>query len=197
MYNILLLNNHDSFTWNLVELLRGIGKINIIIRIPEELHEVDLHGFDKIIFSPGPGLPDEQPGMYHLLKGVEDLWMNHGKKVDILGVCLGMQAIACFYGGSLYNLPSVVHGQPGRLRICVPGHPLFSGIPQGCEVGLYHSWAVNQATLPGCLETLAVSANEIIMALSHKVLPIMGVQFHPESIMTPEGRRMMQNWLNM
>jgi anthranilate synthase/aminodeoxychorismate synthase-like glutamine amidotransferase len=113
----------------------------------------------------------------------------------ILGVCLGMQAIAVHFGGSLINLPAVVHGQPRKLQILKPEHPLFNGIPYGSEVGLYHSWAVDPATLPECLEILAVTAEGIIMALAHKTLPICGVQFHPESIMTKEGMRMMGNWM--
>jgi anthranilate synthase/aminodeoxychorismate synthase-like glutamine amidotransferase len=192
---ILLLDNHDSFTWNLVELLRRTGKVNINIITPEQVDIRTLPWNDQIIFSPGPGLPQEQPAMFDILREVERIWNEGGKIIPVLGVCLGMQAIAVHFGGSLYNLRSVVHGQPGKLKILCPTHPLFRGIPAECEVGRYHSWAVEPATLPGCLETLAVTQDGAIMALAHKTLPICGVQFHPESIMTPFGKEMIENWL--
>lgn len=192
--SVLLLNNHDSFTWNLVELLRRTGKININIITPEQLHTDELEQYDHIIFSPGPGLPGEQPAMFDILNTVEHLWNDGGKKISVFGVCLGMQAIAMYFGGSLFNLPSVVHGQPRKLTIARPDHPLFRGIPGGSPVGLYHSWAVDPPTLPGCLEILATDSGDTIMAITHKTLPIAGVQFHPESIMTPCGTLIMQNW---
>jgi anthranilate synthase/aminodeoxychorismate synthase-like glutamine amidotransferase len=192
--SVLLLNNHDSFTWNLFELLRRIGKINIKIVTPEKLRISDLAKYNQIIFSPGPGLPHEQPAMFDVLQAVEKLMRHRAAKISVFGVCLGMQAIAQYFGGKLVNLPRVVHGQPRKLTILRPDHPFFSGIPEGSEVGLYHSWAVDPATLPECLEILAITQNGTIMALAHKTLPIAGVQFHPESIMTPLGTRMMQNW---
>ncbi|MEI7896148.1 MAG: aminodeoxychorismate/anthranilate synthase component II [bacterium] len=196
MPQILLLDNHDSFTWNLVELLRSIGKVNVNIITPEQLIINDLEHYDRIIFSPGPGLPDEQPAMFDILTTVEKLHNNGSKAIPVLGVCLGLQAIAVHFGGTLLNLPSVVHGQPRKLNILNPEHPLFTGIPVNCEAGLYHSWAVDPETLPLCLETLATSADGTIMALAHKTLPVTGVQFHPESIMTPNGRQMVGNWLS-
>jgi anthranilate synthase/aminodeoxychorismate synthase-like glutamine amidotransferase len=195
MLSLLLLDNHDSFTWNLVELLRKTCKININILTPEQLQISKLEQFDRIIFSPGPGLPEEQPAMFHILTAVEDLWYSGGKIIPVFGVCLGHQAIALHFGGTLFNLPAVVHGQPGKLKIVNPNHPLFRGIPGESEVGLYHSWAVDPSTLPGCLEILATRSNGSIMALAHKTLPITGVQFHPESIMTPLGTKIIQNWL--
>ena len=192
---LLLLNNHDSFTWNLVELLRRNGKVNANILTPEQLNISELPFYDRIIFSPGPGLPYEQPVMFDILKTVECLWNEDRKKIPVFGVCLGMQAIAIYSGGSLFNLPSVVHGQPRKLKLLRPNHPLFSGIPDECEVGLYHSWAVENVTLPGCLEPLAITHDGTIMALAHNTLPVCGVQFHPESIMTSHGQQMLNNWL--
>jgi anthranilate synthase component II len=195
MMSLLLLDNHDSFTWNLVELLRSSGKYTVKIVTPEAYGAGMIFGYDRVIFSPGPGLPQEQPAMFDILTDAEMMYRESGRTVTVFGVCLGMQAIALHFGGSLVNLSSVVHGQPRTLKMVRAGHPLFSGIPDGCEVGLYHSWAVDPATLPGCLDVLAMTAEGTIMALAHKTLPVCGVQFHPESIMTPYGKKMMENWL--
>lgn len=193
---LLLLNNHDSFTWNLVELLRRTDKVSLKIVTPEQFKISGLDQFDLIMFSPGPGLPDEQPAMFEILRNVEELWNKGGKIIPVFGVCLGHQAIAIHFGGTLFNLPCVVHGQPRKLNILCPSHIVFKGILDECDVGLYHSWAVDPDTLPGCLETLAITHDGTIMALAHKTLPICGVQFHPESIMTPTGITMIKNWLN-
>jgi anthranilate/para-aminobenzoate synthase component II len=215
---LLLLNNHDSFTFNLAELLRSIGIEQFTIISSTELRLPMIESFDRIIFSPGPGLPEEQPAMFGILGEVEKFGVRgsrfevqgsrfgvqgSGFRVQgsrfgvrgILGVCLGMQAIAVYFGGSLINLPSVVHGQPRKLRIMQRDHFLFKGIPDGCDVGLYHSWAVDPETLPACLEILATAPDGTIMALAHKTLPVCGVQFHPESIMTVYGRRILENWV--
>ncbi len=194
---LLLLDNHDSFTWNLVELLRRLDKGNVIILKPEELKISDLRDFDRIIFSPGPGLPDEQRTMYDILDTLIH-WHNQGKgMIPVLGVCLGMQAIARYFGGSLRNLSVVNHGQSRKLSLQQPEHGLFSGIQEGTVIGLYHSWVIDQATLPDCLEILALSDDGLIMAIAHKNLPICGVQFHPESFITSEGKVILNNWLNM
>jgi anthranilate synthase/aminodeoxychorismate synthase-like glutamine amidotransferase len=193
---ILLLDNHDSFTWNLAELLRSIGKIDFRIITCGDFRPDMLNSFNRIIFSPGPGLPEEQPAMFSIL---HETLLSHERKEKapaIFGVCLGMQAIAIYFGARLINLPRVVHGQPRKLKIQCPDHPLFRGIPNDSPVGLYHSWAVDGTSMPGCLETLATTPNGTIMALTHQIFPIMGVQFHPESIMTPLGSQMIKNWLN-
>jgi para-aminobenzoate synthetase component 2 len=192
---ILLLDNHDSFTWNLAELLRVCSKVKVIIRTPEQLLMHELPDFNRIIFSPGPGLPHEQPGMFQILSWIEKQQDQYRRATPVFGVCLGMQAIATHFGGTLYNLPAVVHGQPRKLKILQQQHPLFAGVTLECEVGLYHSWAVQADNLPGCLEILATTGDGTVMALAHRTLPVLGVQFHPESIMTPGGRRMMENWL--
>jgi len=192
---LLLVDNHDSFTWNLVELLRRNSKVSFKIRMPEQLGMDEIDRFDRIIFSPGPGLPEEQPVMYEIIKKIVEIHTNNGKKIPVFGVCLGMQAIAQFFGGRLMNLPQVVHGQPRGLKIMKPEYCLFKGIPDNTPVGLYHSWAVDPSTLPESLKIIARSDDGTIMGLAHQLLPICGVQFHPESVMTPEGARMLKNWL--
>lgn len=192
---LLLVDNHDSFTWNLVELIRGNSKVSFKILMPEQLNIGEIDRFDRIIFSPGPGLPDEQPAMYEILKKIVDIRLYQRKSIPVFGVCLGMQAIAQFFGGRLMNLPQVVHGQPRGLKIMKPEYCLFKGIPDNTPVGLYHSWAVDPSTLPESLKIIARSDDGTIMGLAHQSLPICGVQFHPESVMTPEGARMLKNWL--
>ena len=192
---LLLLDNHDSFTWNLVELLRTCDKVNVKILTPEQFDPGETEMYDRIIFSPGPGLPDELPAMSVVLDAVEKLNTCGRRSIPVFGVCLGLQAIAIHFGASLYNLPTVVHGQPRKLILIQPGHPLFAGIPSESEVGLYHSWAVEPGSLPSCLETLATTPEGTVMALAHKTLPVWGVQFHPKSIMTPFGKQILHNWL--
>jgi anthranilate synthase/aminodeoxychorismate synthase-like glutamine amidotransferase len=192
---VLLLDNHDSFTWNLAELLRSTGNADFEIVSSTEFRISGISQYSHIIFSPGPGLPVEQPAMFSILDELETR-SNNGEAIpDVLGVCLGMQAIAIHFGGNLINLPSVVHGQPRKLQILQPHHHIFTGIPNESEVGLYHSWAVDPATLPQCLVKLANTDDGTIMALAHKTLPIVGVQFHPESVMTHDGKKMVENWL--
>ncbi len=193
--NILLLDNHDSFTWNLVELLRRTGKCTTIVRTPEEFNFSDLEDIDRIVFSPGPGLPAEHPLMAGILYALEEMAGQGRKPIPVLGVCLGMQAMAVHSGGTLLNLPEPSHGRPVKLNLLNPSHPLFRGIPDGSQAGLYHSWAVDPSALPSCFEPLAISSEGILMALAHRTLPFTGVQFHPESIMTPLGHRMVENWM--
>jgi anthranilate synthase component II len=188
MRSVLLLDNHDSFTHNLAELLRRNGKVRFIIRTPETLLPGEAQLADKIIFSPGPGLPEEQPLMADLLR-------QHGNTKAFLGVCLGFQAIVIHFGGRLFNLETVVHGQGKKIHIPQPPHPLFNGIPEITEAGLYHSWAAEKESLPECLTVTAFSEEGQVMAVAHKTADICGVQFHPESVMTPFGQKMMDNWL--
>ncbi len=187
MMKILILDNHDSFTYNLAELLRSLDKVTFNIYTPESLVLDHVGRYDKILFSPGPGLPDEQPVMFEVLE-------RFGQKKPVLGICLGFQAIAVYFGAHLYNLHRVVHGQSRTLNILRPEHYLFRQIPERTPVGLYHSWAVGEFPGPP-LVALAESDDGTLMALAHGQIDICGVQFHPESIMTPAGRRMMQNWI--
>lgn len=184
---ILLLDNHDSFTYNLAELLRRNGKADFSVFASDRISIREASGFDKIIFSPGPGLPEEQPAMFDLLREFAD-------KKPILGICLGMQAIAVFYGGELFNMHQVVHGQPKKLNIIRP-HYMFKDLLADDVVGLYHSWAVSEHSLPACLETTAYSEDGIIMGLCHRDLDVCGLQFHPESVITRSGQAMMDCWI--
>ena len=192
---LLLLDNHDSFTWNLVELLRRVGKDNVNIVIPEKLNISQLEHYGQIIFSPGPGLPEEQPAMFRILEYIEKHAREEHNPIPVLGVCLGMQAIAQYFGGKLFQKKEVIHGQPAKLNIIRSEHAFFRGIGQSTTVGLYHSWAVDRTSLPECLDILAETDDGTIMAITHKYFPICGVQFHPESIITYEGAKMMRNWL--
>lgn len=184
---ILLVDNFDSFTFNLAHYIEGLDCEVSVVRINEVSYE-DVLFFDKIVISPGPGLPHESE---LLMKFIETF---HDKK-PILGVCLGMQALGEFFGDKLINLNQVKHGVSGFIEI-IDHTTLFRGLKSEIEVGLYHSWAVelqeNSKFIP-----LAYSKEKILMAFQHETLPLFGVQFHPESIMTPSGKSVLFNFLSM
>jgi anthranilate synthase component 2 len=185
--NVLLLDNHDSFTWNLHHLLEPhVGRVDVVFNDAITVEEAAR--YDRIVLSPGPGLPAEAGIMPELLS---KLMPTH----PILGVCLGMQAMVEACGGTLFNQPAVRHGVALPCIPEEPCDPLFAGLPQRFPVGLYHSWAADPATLPSTLRITARSAEGIIMALRHTTFPSCGVQFHPESVMTPLGGWMISNWL--
>ena len=189
--NVLLFDNHDSFSWNLSHDLERAGASVEVVR-PEALKiEIDkaLEPFDAIVLSPGPGMPSEAPGLMVVLAVAVKLEM------PILGVCLGLQAIVEYFGGDLENMNEVLHGRVGVLQI-VENCDIFENINSGCEVGHYHSWCAVEASLPSDLSVLARSDSKTILAISHKTMPIVGLQFHPESILTANGRLMLKNWLN-
>ena len=188
MKSILLVDNHDSFTWNLAELLRQNRKITFNIIRPENLETGDIEKYDKVIFSPGPGLPDEFP----LMKSILGYYYT---RKPVLGVCLGHQAIGLFFGARLVHLDRVVHGQIRNLNITYPDHYLFREIGQNTEIGLYHSWTIESHGFPDSLEILGVSEEGHIMAMCHKVYDICGVKFHPESIITRQGKKLLDNWI--
>lgn len=183
-----MIDNHDSFTYNLAELLRNNGKISFNIITAEMLPQVTVSDYDGIIFSPGPGLPEEHPVMFEILEHYKQL-------KSILGICLGLQAMAVHFGGRLFNFEKVVHGHVKKIRIIKPEPKLFKGFPVEFEAGLYHSWAMSKDNFPDCLDNIAISENDIIMAITHKTFDVCGVQFHPESIMTPLGQRLINNWI--
>lgn len=190
MIRLLLLDNHDSFTYNLAELLRKSAKVTFEIHTATTLAGIDPQKFDKFLFSPGPGIPQEHPAIFELLT-------LYGTSKSFLGICLGLQAIALHYGGELFNLEQVVHGQVKRVRYEEENpHHLFRHIPNPFDVGLYHSWAVRKESLPADLRITALSEDGIIMGVTHKTYDVAGVQFHPESIMTPYGKQLLDNWLN-
>jgi anthranilate synthase component 2 len=184
---LLIVDNHDSFTWNLVQLAREAGAVDITVSPSEKAVEADPGAFDRIIFSPGPGLPAEFPAMFEILR-------RYPEK-RILGVCLGLQAIGIHFGASMINMDEVSHGRQVKVNITEPDY-IFSDLPGRFEAGLYHSWVLSENDFPSELIVTAVSDDNRIMAVRHRELDIHGVQFHPESVMTPAGSRIMSNFLH-
>lgn len=185
---IIIIDNYDSFTYNLSHLVKELGA-NVTVLRNDRFRLDELEKFDRILLSPGPGIPDEA-GL------LTDVIRTYAGKKPILGVCLGEQAIGEVFGARLTNLAQVYHGVQSEITV-ISDDPLFKGLPPNLKVGRYHSWVVDAENLPECLETIAVSPEGYIMALRHKTLDVRGIQFHPESILTPEGKQMLQNWINM
>ena len=185
---ILLLDNYDSFTYNLVHLVEQFDGVDVSVYRNNELQTEDVYHYDKIILSPGPGLPDEAGIMKRLIREMA------GKK-SILGVCLGLQAIAEVYGGNLFNLDTVQHGIASDITITDPSEIIFKNLPGTFKTGRYHSWMVERNNLPGCFRITSIDSSDNIMSLRHKEMDLCGVQFHPESVLTEYGREMMGNWL--
>ena len=189
---LVLLDNYDSFSYNIVELLASLGRGSLRVKTGEELRLEDEEWAEGFIFSPGAGAPDDYPQM----KGVLARWA--GKK-PILGICLGHQAIAEFYGARLFRLSRVKHGQREPLFLSEEGKksPLFSAQKPSFAVGLYHSWAVEVESLPSCLEVWAWSAQGLILAMGHEKEAVFGVQYHPESFMSEEGAFLLNQFLEV
>ncbi|KAA8477940.1 anthranilate synthase component 2 [Arcticibacter tournemirensis] len=184
---ILVIDNYDSFTFNLVHLLNECGHQPTVWR-NDKFKLEDVEQFDKIVLSPGPGIPSEAGLLLDVIK-------TYATKKSILGVCLGVQAIAEVFGGSLYNLSYPVHGRATDMQVLDNQEPLFNGLPATFKIGRYHSWAVNQEDLPDDLKITAKDTEGVIMALRHLKYNVKGVQFHPESVLTEYGKAMIQNWL--
>ncbi len=183
---IYIIDNYDSFTYNLAHLVKQLGAQVTVVR-NDKFKLDDLMDADKIILSPGPGIPDEAGLTLQVIdryKGIK----------PILGVCLGHQAIGQYFGGTLTNLSQVYHGIQSPV-IVDTGDPLFNGMETTQLVGRYHSWVVDTDNLPDCLHVTASSEEGQVMALRHNDMDICGLQFHPESILTPEGQQMIKNWL--
>jgi anthranilate synthase component 2 len=188
MKKILVIDNYDSFTYNLVHYLEDLECSVTVVRNDEITLEEPAH-YDKILLSPGPGVPDEAGLLKELIK-------KYAPTKSILGICLGQQAIGEVFGGSLINLEKVYHGIATPIRFTVEDETLFTGIETGMEVGRYHSWSVNPETLPDVLEVTSVDSEGQIMSFRHITFDIKGVQFHPESVLTPSGKKILSNWLN-
>jgi anthranilate synthase component 2 len=185
MKKILVIDNYDSFTYNLVHYLEDLG-CEVVVKRNDQLTLEEVDAFDKIVLSPGPGIPDEAG----LLK---QIIARYAPTKSIFGVCLGQQAIAEVFGGSLINLDQVYHGIATKINI-TKDDILFEGLPREIEVGRYHSWVVNPE-LPEVLEATSFDENGQVMSLRHKVYDVCAVQFHPESVLTPEGKKILENWL--
>jgi anthranilate synthase component 2 len=183
---ILVIDNYDSFTYNLVHYLEDLD-CEVTVYRNDEFAIDDIAHFDKILLSPGPGIPEEAG----LLKAVIE---KYGPTKSIFGVCLGQQAIGEVYGGTLSNLDKVYHGIATNVKTVVDDELLFEGLGIEFEVGRYHSWVVN-TDLPDVLEATSFDENGQIMSLRHKIYDVRGVQFHPESVLTPNGKRMLENWV--
>ncbi len=185
---VLLIDNYDSFTFNLVQLLEESGDCYVDVVKNDSVEMSRGADYRKVLISPGPGVPT---GAGHLLEFLRSAI----PKCSILGICLGHQAIAEFFGGSLIRTPAVAHGVAREVLIEVSDDPFFRGIPRKFPAGLYHSWAVNPSSLPASLRVTARSPDGVIMAIAHASLDVRGIQFHPESVMTPAGPALIRNWL--
>ena len=183
---VVLIDNYDSFTYNLSHLMKELGVEVSVVR-NDQFKMADLEPYSKIVLSPGPGIPSEA-GL------LTDVIRTYAGRKPILGVCLGHQAIGEVLGARLENLSDVFHGVATPCHI-VADDPLFSGLERDITVGRYHSWVVSREQLPDCLEVTAISDEGQVMALRHREQNVRGIQFHPESVLTPEGRKMIQNFL--
>ena len=183
---IVIIDNYDSFTYNLSHLVKELGAEVTVVR-NDQFALPELEAYDKIILSPGPGIPSEAGLLLDVIKTYAD-------KKPILGVCLGHQAIGECFGAQLTNLSEVFHGVATE-GTQFGNDPIFAGLPQRITMGRYHSWVVSKDGLPSCLEITAESDEGQIMALRHKEYDIHGIQFHPESVLTPEGRKIIENFL--
>lgn len=184
---IFILDNFDSFTYNLVHIIEQFAS-KIIVKRNNECNISEIQDFDKIIFSPGPGLPSEVPIIHEIIN-------KYKESKSILGVCLGHQSIAEFFGGNIINMPEVNHGREFETKI-IKNDYIFKNIPEIFYSGRYHSWVVNKKDFPNSLEITSIDSKNQIMSLRHKTYDIRGVQFHPESIMTKYGKKILQNWVD-
>lgn len=185
---ILVLDNYDSFTYNLVQYIERVVKKPVDVFRNDQISLEEIEKYDKILISPGPGIPEEAGIALELIK-------RYGASKSILGVCLGHQAIAQAYGGSIVNLSTVYHGVSGQMKQLIEGDYLLEGIPVDFDAGRYHSWVVEPETLPGELEVTVENDEGFIMALRHREHDVRGVQFHPESVLTEFGGKMILNWI--
>jgi anthranilate synthase component 2 len=193
---ILVFDNYDSFTYNLVHLVEKILHQKVEVFRNDQIPLEDVKAYDKIILSPGPGIPSEAGLLLPLIR-------EYAASKSILGVCLGHQAIGEAFGGKLLNLSTVYHGVATPINIIngngsqIPLGKLFDGLGPVIEAGRYHSWIVSDEAFPSTLEVTARDENNYIMGLQHRTYDVQGVQFHPESILTPEGETLMRNWLKV
>ena len=185
---ILILDNYDSFTYNIVQYVEEITGKKVDVFRNDEIELSQVEAYDKIILSPGPGIPDEAGLLKNIIK-------TYAPSKSILGICLGLQAMAEVYGGKIQNLDVVYHGVSSQIQTQLPDNRLYLDIPPQFEAGRYHSWIVDKTHLPDCFYISSVDEEGQIMSLSHKTYDLRGVQFHPESILTPYGKKMLKNWV--
>jgi anthranilate synthase component 2 len=185
---VLIFDNYDSFTYNLVHYVEKILNQKVDVFRNDEITLDEIEKYDKIILSPGPGIPDEAGLLKPLIK-------RYASSKSIFGVCLGMQAMAEVFGGKLLNINQVYHGVATPILQKTKDNVLFRGLPDRFEAGRYHSWIVDNEHLPSCFEVSSVDENGLLMSIFHKEYDVRAVQFHPESILTPLGEKIIENWL--
>lgn len=185
---ILVIDNYDSFTYNLVHLLQELGRDYDVVR-NDKFDLKDIDRYQQILLSPGPGIPEEAGLLMEVIR-------QYAPTKSILGICLGQQAIAEVFGGKLYNMPKPLHGVATPIRILDSDERLFLGYPEDAKIGRYHSWAVERESLPSCLRITAEDEDGVIMALAHTEYDLRAMQFHPESVLTDHGKRLIANWLS-
>ena len=186
--SIVVIDNYDSFTYNLVHAIKKISGLPVDVFRNDEIALEDLDQYDKIVLSPGPGIPEEAGLLLDIIR-------RYGPTKSMLGVCLGHQAIGEAFGGTLTNMNRVLHGISTPVTTTKVASRLFDGLPATFEVGRYHSWIVNETDLPECLQVTSYDDKGMIMSMKHTAFDVEGVQFHPESVLTPLGEQMIANWL--
>lgn len=187
--NILMIDNYDSFTYNLVHMLESFDGVSVTVKRNDQLTLAEVEPFSHIVLSPGPGIPSEAGLMPAIVR-------EFSPRKNILGVCLGHQCIGESFGGTLHNLESPIHGKTRSMEVLDPEEQLFRGLPRKLNVGRYHSWVVAKDSIPDSLVVTAVDDSGEVMALRHRTFAVRGVQFHPESILTETGRTMLENWIS-
>ncbi len=185
---ILVIDNYDSFTYNLVHAIKKISGLPVDVYRNDEISLEEIEKYDKIVLSPGPGIPEEAGLLLDIIK-------EFAPKKSMLGVCLGHQAIGEAFGGKLHNMNRVLHGIATPVKLTKNRSVLFDKLPESFEVGRYHSWIVENEDLPDCFEVTSYDKDGMIMSMKHKDYDVESVQFHPESVLTPLGEKMIENWL--
>ncbi len=187
---ILVIDNYDSFTYNLVNYLRELSEAKIDVYRNDKIDIEEVGNYDKIVISPGPGVPEDAGIIIDLIK-------RWAPEKSILGVCLGCQAIAESFGGEIFNLDKVYHGVASSMKVTDKSDRIFSEIPEDFTAGRYHSWLIDEDKLPSEIKITARDEEGMIMAVSHEKYDLKGVQFHPESVLTQYGKQMIANWLDL
>ncbi len=190
MRKILVIDNYDSFTYNLVHYLEKLTDEPVVVFRNDEITLDKINLYNKIVLSPGPGIPAEAGICIDLIK-------EYAETKSILGVCLGHQAIGEAFGAALLNLDKVYHGVSSIITVLAPDDPLYNGLPDRLEVGRYHSWIISRENMPDCFTVTCEDEQGIIMGISHKEYDLKGVQFHPESVLTEHGLKIIENWLKL
>ena len=187
---ILVFDNYDSFTYNLVHYVEELTDTDVDVFRNDQIDLSEVERYDKILLSPGPGIPSESGILIPLIQ-------HYAQTKSILGVCLGMQAIVEVFGGEIYNMDTVYHGIESRITVDASVEPMFREMDKEIVVGRYHSWAAKNSRMPAELNITAMDSQQCIMGVNHKTLDVRGVQFHPESVLTPTGKQMIKNWLEL